>query len=458
MDKSVKVTVSKDGHTASISIAPMQDGQVISRRVIEELLKEEKIVYGIKYDVLEEIVKDAGAAAFQIKVAEGVRPVNGRDAYLRSEVKTAAKEKDEKLNFRDVLNIPSVRMGQALATIVPAEKGKDGIDVAGRPIPAKQGKPLRVRPGKNVAEKNGKFYSLIDGKVSITHKSISVNPVYEVRGDLDLRTGNIDFPGSIQIKGDVPAGYELIAGGDIIILGTVEGANLKAGGSVIVSGGVASGHKGRIEAEGNVQAAYLNQADVAAGGNILIKTSILNSQTVAGGNIDCSRGTVIGGMLAAGKNVYVKELGSHLFAKTDAAAGWDPVLIKEERELNETLQAKRESLRKLEEIEVKISSLAKHTRRLSVQQMEMLEKQKRTKVGIQREIYRHEDRLLAIEIERREQSIAKVCIYGSIYPNVKLHFGKYTCTTSNTLHNVHFGLSGNEIRFHQIEESVKDRK
>lgn len=50
-------------------------------------------------------------------------------------------------------------------------------------------------------------------------------------------TGNIDFIGSVYVKGDVQSGFKVSATDDIIVDGLVEGS-LEAGGNIILRNGM----------------------------------------------------------------------------------------------------------------------------------------------------------------------------------------------------------------------------
>ena len=100
-----------------------------------------------------------------------------------------------------------------------------GKDVYGNELKAKPGKKLRLRPGKNTIVQNNKVWATTDGQISISSNSVHVFPIFEVKGDLDLNTGNINFIGNVMVYGNVPSGYEIEAGGDVKIIGLVEACN-----------------------------------------------------------------------------------------------------------------------------------------------------------------------------------------------------------------------------------------
>ncbi|PWW27344.1 hypothetical protein DFO73_10883 [Cytobacillus oceanisediminis] len=419
----------------------------ISSGIIKSLLNREKITFGINEEAIKKICQDPLSVQYPILIAEGVPAENGSDAYLLNEVRYEKKTKREKFNFRDVLHIPSVQKGQFLASIIPQTPGTPGKDIFGNSIPAKNGKPLRIKPGKNVILNGEGFYSLIDGQVSFTSNCISVNPVFEVKGDLNLKTGNIDFVGNVLIRGNVPAGYEIKAGGDIIVFGLVEGSILKADGNIIVSGGISGSHRGTVISGGNVQADYLNQAIIKAEQDIVIRKSVLHSRLHAGGAIRCSQAMVIGGELVSGTDIEIKESGNHLFTKTELHAGIDTALAEKEKALmNESLML-HNNHKKLESIEKKLLEMARLTGRLTEEQKSIILNQRTTKAHIQSELKKMTEKLEALEREKEEKMGASVIIHDNVFPNTALHFGKYSKVIHQRNRCVRFYFSKGEIRF-----------
>ena len=71
------------------------------------------------------------------------------------------------------------------------------------------------------------MYAAIDGLVTKTEKEkLNVFPVYEVNGDVDYNIGNIDFVGTVVIRGNILTGFRVKASGDIRVTGGIEGAEV----------------------------------------------------------------------------------------------------------------------------------------------------------------------------------------------------------------------------------------
>ncbi|WLR53410.1 FapA family protein [Mesobacillus subterraneus] len=455
-----KVKLSHDRLKAELSIFIGSKENVVSVDEIMNILKEEKVVFGVKRDVVTKIAEDPNSIEYPITIAAGEPKVDGADSYLRNELQQNTLNDQKVFNFRSVIHIPSVKKGQLLATVVPPRNGQNGTDVTGKTIPAKPGRHLRIKPGNNVVLESQQFFAACDGQISITQKSISVNPVFEVKGDLDLRTGNIDFVGNIVIKGNVPSGYELKAGGDIVIDGLVEAANLHAEGNIIIKGGVAGANKGKVTTGGSLLANYLNQANVKTGQDIIVRSSILHSKLTAAGNVESRTGTIIGGTTSAGRNIFVKELGNELFTKTELAIGWDPLLEKTELETLQSIETAKANIRKLTEIEVKLAEIGNRSGALTAEQKQMIVKQRNTRQNVEAGLAELLSELEFLQLEKQDRLLSSLFVFDKVYPNTKVFFGKYALLTNQHYKTVSFHLENSEISISPIidTESLLVRK
>lgn len=449
MEMPFRVKISKDQLLAEIEITgEFNEHFSVTLPSMEAFLKDQNVVFGIDRDKLTEIVANPLRVKYPVAVAAGTPPQHGEDAYLVAEVQKEETKEKEKINFRNILDIPSVDKGQVIARSVPQTLGVAGRGVTGRLLPAKDGKPLLIRAGKNVVKDGNQYTSTIAGQVSITNKMIAVNPVFEVNGDLDLKVGNVNFIGNVVIRGNVPTGYEVVAGGDIRIYGLVEGAQLVAKGNIVVTGGITAGNRGNIVAGGNVQANYLNQAKIKAGQDVIIHSSSLHSKVEAGGSILCNTGTIIGGVLLAGKDVHIKELGNHLYTKTEVSVGYDPSSEEKIKQLSEESKNISENVKKLDKIENMMLETAKAKGQLSQQEKDIIVKQRTTKNQLLTQLSEINERLQTME--EGKQKDCCIYIYDKIHPNSSLHFGKYTKMIQSVHSFVKFYVRQSEIVFEPI--------
>lgn len=146
---------------------------------------------------------------------------------------------DEKVDYRNRYLIYNANVGDVLAEFIPGKSGKDGIDVLGLTIKRKTAKKLSLRAGENCTFKDNKVIANIEGRPSIRGNTIIVNRVYNIE-EVNLKSGNIDFIGNVEIAKNVEEGMEVTAGGEVNIGKNVESAIVHASGQVVVHGNVLS--------------------------------------------------------------------------------------------------------------------------------------------------------------------------------------------------------------------------
>ena len=125
------------------------------------------------------------------------------------------------------------------------------------------------------------------------------------------------------MTGGVQPGMVVKASGDIHVEGMVEGGSLISGGDIVVKGGIIGlterrGETSRhstITCKGSCGAAFAQNAHIAAGDDILIRDSAMQSELSAGrriivGEKDSRHGHLIGGVARARMLVKAQVIGS----------------------------------------------------------------------------------------------------------------------------------------------------
>ncbi|MEN2766423.1 DUF342 domain-containing protein [Ornithinibacillus xuwenensis] len=417
----------------------------ITSEAFHDFLNDNQIVYGIKEEAVELVISGIPLDDFPVAIATGVLPEHGTNAEIIYEINlNPTIEKTEKRDFRDVMQIPSVEKDQKLASVSSPTKGKDGTDVYGNLIPAQPGKPLTIKTGKNVRyeETESAFYATSEGQASVQRNIIHVLPVFEVKDTLSLKEGNLNFIGTIIIKGDVPSGYKVNAGGDVKIFGMVEAASIHAEGSVFISEGLSGLQKGQVVARENIQIGYINQGNVNAGNNLYVENSILHSNCTAGSEIICQKGSIIGGTVSAGDSIQVKHVGNQMSTKTELMLGQSH----NEVQLAENLQSQKkeieDSLAKLKIIGEKLSqtpNIESNPKLLHALKRQRASYDKNTEM-----LSTINEQLESLSIDAKEK-YAKLVITGNVYANTIVSFGKYKRVINTINQHVEFELLNNEI-------------
>ncbi|MUK89889.1 DUF342 domain-containing protein [Ornithinibacillus sp. L9] len=413
---------------------------------ITQYLREHNIVYGIIEHHVTLLSKRMPKDQFPIVVSKGTPAqvgIDGKIQYafdLNSDV-----DKDNAWNFRDVMRIPSVTDGEKLAEVIPPTNGINGKDIFGNIVQAKPGKALTITARKNVEfkEDTQSFYATSDGQVSLKGNYIDVHEVFEVHDTLSMKDGNLDFIGSIIVHGNVPSGYRIKALGDVKVFGMVEAAEIDAGGSIYISGGLSGLQKGSITAAENIHIGYINQGIVNAGKNLYVENSIMHSVSTAGNQVFCQRGNIIGGSVSAGEFIEAKEIGNKLQTKTEISFGVNKLQREKEEELLLKKEELLDSLTKLNIIGNKLKE------RNDIQDNPKLRiallRQKHTYQQTTQKITEVNKMLEDINSNLGDEKQAKLIVNTYLYPNVMVSFGKYKKTINTVHQHIQMKLDHHEI-------------
>jgi uncharacterized protein (DUF342 family) len=325
-----KVNVAPNALEAFLVIEPPAgQGTWPAKSEAFEALQAENIIYGIDSNAIDIAINNHKTTS--TLVARGKAPVTGKDSELNYlfDSKTIHKLGDEdehgRVDYHETQTFQNVTVGQVIAVKIPAAPGEPGVDVLGRAIPAAPGKDKPIRFGKNVAwaDDNLKIIATSGGEPSLVNNLLSVLPVHEVKGDVSLHTGNIRFSGNVVIHGNVESGFKVEADGDITVDGLVDTADIKAGGKLIIHGGVSGMDKSKISSGADFFAKYIEHATINSGGNITVKESIMHCHVNAGKKITVTggKGLIVGGIISAGEEINANTIGSRLGTDTELVIG-----------------------------------------------------------------------------------------------------------------------------------------
>jgi uncharacterized protein (DUF342 family) len=234
---------------AFVTFLPPEGGKILLQQDILRILKDNSVVYGIKYDLLNEIVTKKQYEQ-EILIAQGTPPKSGQDAILNFHIELNKKavpkiDEDGQIDYRLLDTIENVTKGQLLVSMIPQTLGVSGLTVLSNEIPAKPGKSVNLPKGKNteITEDKLSLVASIDGKAELLDKKVHVFSLHEVKESVDNSTGNIDFVGNVVINGNVLSGFKVRAGGFIEVKGVVEGATLIASGNVVLAWHAGNGER-----------------------------------------------------------------------------------------------------------------------------------------------------------------------------------------------------------------------
>ncbi|QQK80235.1 DUF342 domain-containing protein [Salicibibacter cibi] len=452
-----KIKVSRDAMMAScFSNKPVEDRDYHDEDVLK-FLHANGIVYGIDDESIRKLANDLVHVTFPLIVARGKKPTRGTDAYLEATRKNYASQEESEdfgsVDLRQVTEIPMATQNEIVARKVEATTGEAGVDVYGNPIPGLRGKDFTLRAGKNTAlSEDGKsLQAILNGQLSIAGRTVHVYPVYEVPGDLTMKTGNITFNGNVVIHGSIASGYRVNADGDIHVKGSVDAAYLEAGGSIFVSQGIAGQGKGEINARYDVYSGYINQGIVFAGHDMHVSNHILHSQCEAGNALICTsgKGNVVGGQLSAGRKIKVKEAGNGLNTHTSLYIGVQEKLLTARKEAESVLLNGKEEKGKLQTLQTKMAEKERENPLLSTKDRIMKLRIRQSLSELYDRMREAYDTLQAFNDRIGERDNGGVFITHQAFVNTNVHIGKYKRRITKNRNAVNIFLSEGEIRIEQ---------
>ncbi len=414
-----------------IMTPPGPGGSDLSKDAILAFLRNNRIIHGVSEAALQAI-EDKPRYREPLLVAEGTRPQNGRDSYVqynfetdknRHQLREAA---DGRVNFKELGLIQNVVAGQPLARKLPPEQGQPGRTVTGKMIPARNGKDMPTPMGRNVhmGDDGTTLIADINGLVTFIGGKINVEEIFTVPGDVDLKTGNVMFLGTVIVMGNVEDGFSVKASGNIEVRGSVGKCEIVAEGDIIIHQGVAGKGGGTVQAGKNIWSKFIENTSVEAGENVIVSDGLINTTIVANKKIICQgkRAAIVGGKYRACEEINAKTLGSPVGGtETILEVGYDP----KSKEKMDGLQAQALQIKKqAEELDKNIATL-----NATKKQRKTLPEDKEAILQdyiIRREELVAEVRGLAKEIETIQAYLnglktkGRISASSRVYPGVKL--------------------------------------
>ncbi|GFZ84048.1 polymerase [Paenibacillus marchantiophytorum] len=456
LDYYINISVSDNKLSASLLITNAEADFKVTIGELEDLIQKNHIVHGLNIPLLAQIAADPKSFYHQkVVIATGTKPVDGQNGSIKyifvfdEDEKKPLELDDGRVNYKEVVTLHNVRKGQLIGQRSLATEGTPGRAVTGETQFAKAGKEARFKLGKNViadAEQRA-LYSAIDGMVVRTDRDkINVFPVYEVNGDVDYNIGNIDFIGTVVIRGNVLPGFKIRAAGDIRVTGGVEAAELEAEGSVEINAGIVGQNKAHIKAGKNVKSSFIQDATIEVAGELLVSQSIMHSTIRAGKAVVCSgsKGLIVGGTIQAGERVTARTIGNTMSTATVVEVGVLPELRNEMITLRNQLRVYMENMDKTDKALTLLDSLAA-AGQLTPDKVAMRIKLNHTKKQAIEEQNAVKDRIFEIEKSLEDSEKAKVEVLSTVYGGTKIVIGRYTKFIKDPTNRMTFRLSEGDI-------------
>ena len=357
LDAKATLEISKDKMSLFLKFAPTRGfGNFPKHADIEKMAADQGFNCPLDKTVIENTIKNKICNTLLL-IGRGNLPKDGIDTHIEWHLERIANEKivyyrpDGSVDFKKIYLISNVREKQVIGTVCPATEGVHGYDIHGTPIKAKPGRDKNIMLGKNVAfaENGKKVISLVDGQIKFVNGVPNVFPVFEVFGDVNYNVGNIEFAGSVTVKGTVLDGFSVKAGGNIYVENAVSEATLEAEGDIYLPHGFVGKNKGYLKAGKNVIIKFAEGGKIEAQGKVVVELAIVHSNVIAGEKIEVSgkRGQIIGGELTAGDEIIAKSIGAPMGVLTKLNLGFDTIVMEQFQHINAEISSTEKEMEKI---------------------------------------------------------------------------------------------------------------
>lgn len=322
-----EVLLGKDMMSAQLKLHRDEEGKKLTISDIKDILAENGVKAGIVEDAITKMVAHEIYDVF-VEVAKGKAAVRGKDGYFIYHF-----EEVESSNAPQILESGEVEYvhtnaytmveeGDLLAEYIPATNGEFGYTIDSKMIKPEKGTDLSPLRGKGFRIDNGKYYALLHGKLERNDMGMQITRLLEVKQNVDIAYGHVDFDGDVNIWGDVYPGMTVKASGNIEIRGHVGSCHIEAGKNITILRGVQGKLAGKLVAGGDITCKFFESAIASARGNIIAR-SILNSKLEAEGMIQVSGkdSVILGGTVHAVQGMDIVDAGSDAEIPTVLSAG-----------------------------------------------------------------------------------------------------------------------------------------
>ncbi|WP_029232114.1 DUF342 domain-containing protein [Butyrivibrio sp. VCB2006] len=450
-----KFESSKDRMTVTAVFYPPTEGaELMTEKEVLDSLAYRKIVYGIQNEAIHEFFQHRQYCT-EIVVAQGKPVKQGQNAKVELHFNANLRPKpalreDGSVDYHNLNLINNVNAGDLLATLHPEVPGEPGINTLGENIKAAAVKSTYIKYGKNtiISEDKMTLTAEKSGHVTIKEGKITVSDVLTVE-NVDVSTGNIDYEGSVVVKGVIATGFSVKAGSNIVVKGIVEGATLEAGADVILECGAKAG--GTIKAGGNIIAKFIENATLSASGGITSEC-ILHSNVTSGTEINVTgkRGFIAGGKVIAADKIQAKILGSEMGANTIIEVGADPQVKLRLKELQKNMGTAQKNLESIKPTIEGFSKMLKAGAKFSPDQVANVQKLIAMNKALTQQIQDNSEEYAALMEKLAEQKEAEVIVEGTAYPGTTVNIGELSMIVKKPVQYSKFVVKEGDVRLAPI--------
>jgi uncharacterized protein (DUF342 family) len=417
---------------------PYGEGIPITSDYLKTVLTRFNIVHGIKYQEMEKAALAANLSKrtqANILIAEGTPPVPACPAYFVKNKQLGnirpVTEESKRADYRRFSPFIIVKKGQILAEIVPEVIGRPGKNVHGEETPFETLTQPSLQPGENAYTDGTYIYAAIDGQLIEKNGVLSVSGKLIIQGEVNYTTGNINFPGDVELNGSVADGFKVYVGGNLLAKQTLNATDIVVKGHLEVRGGLIGRGQATVKAGGEIKARFVENCKIAAWGNITIDTEILNASVYTMGMLSVGdRGFIMGAEIYAVHGMRCAKIGRTAGRACKIHAGVDFTV---QKAIDKTINQLRPLGVKLDKLKMLVSASEDVT---GSRYQKMIELRNKLDAEIRRLQAVIEDLHTRVVVDEK----AAVTVYGEISQGTLVEIGQIALIIDKPLQRVTFKL------------------
>ena len=414
---------------------PLGAGASVTVDDIELQLEKLGVVNGILFPVIRSAVAEVDlhrSIREGVVIARGTPPTESVPEHWEIlpdllEKKRVLDEQALTLDFKKDSPFVVVNQGDRLAARFPEQFGSKGWDVLGRPLEITKKAPTPLLPGPQVSSDEDGFFAESPGCLYVADGVVEVQKILILNEGINYQTGNIDFPGDVQILGPVSAGFSLNAQGSVFCNQVMDVTSVTTGGDLVTQFGLVGQEGCQLKVGGNLKAKFLEKAIVQAQGIVQVQSSILNSLIQTRDRVILGdKGILVGGRVQAQNGIDVFQVGSTRGVKAELICGMDfevtekvawaqeqcLILVRQIKQLNEFAKVHPAQSPKIKVATDKLRAQVTHLGELS--------------------------RTLALQMDRNDE--ASIVVRGTIYAGTYIEICHVSHIVARSLSKVRYSL------------------
>jgi uncharacterized protein (DUF342 family) len=327
-------------------IPPQNGGTPLSLQYIFEHLAEKNIKYGIQHGEINKAYEEClnnETVVVNVLVAKGEPALNEIPEYLQlnpvlEQKKQAVICEKASIDHRERSPFIIIKKDMPLAKLKRLKPGKEGMNIHGEATGFNVTNPVAVLAGgENTRMEDRYLFSNINGQLVINKKVVSVRDSLIIAGSVGYGTGNIIFPGNVEIHGTVGDGFKIYSGGAVTIKQTFDVTDAVIKGDLNVAGGIIGRGRALVKVGGTIKTKFIENCRIACRKTINVDVEILGSKVFTLENIVMTeKGRIVGGEVYALKGVRAGGIGRKTGKAARIHCGVD-FTLEQEKEKNNAL-------------------------------------------------------------------------------------------------------------------------